>query len=194
MGKDLLPVGLRDLQPNERFMQARASPPSTPLIADRRPWGSRGTGGPEKTPYTLGILALSFVVGLKLNSVFVGSGFGHASPSRYPVIAFLAMVGLAVVGSTVAIHGRLRRIGGDPVDLVRLRLGPYGLSRNPMSLGLMVFYCAMAVAADAPLACAVLPAAFLLVEMFVVIPNERRLRRQIGPSYDSYRRDVPQWI
>jgi protein-S-isoprenylcysteine O-methyltransferase Ste14 len=136
-------------------------------------------------------LALSFAAGLKLNAILVGNGFGHARLGRYALVMCLGALGVAAIGSAIA--ARLRT-GDIPAGVIVGRVGPYRLSRNPLSLGLLAIYCAMAVATDAPVVLAPLPVAFLLIEMFVVIPNERRLRRELGLSYESYCRDVPQWI
>ena len=72
--------------------------------------------------------------------------------------------------------------------------GPYKLSRNPMYVGLVVFYLGAMVARDemAPLATLALTVAYL---QWIVIPvEEKKLSEAFGRAYAGYRARVGRWL
>ncbi|MGH3315726.1 MAG: methyltransferase family protein [Nocardioidaceae bacterium] len=71
--------------------------------------------------------------------------------------------------------------------------GPYGMTRNPMYLGHLVFLAGLALSTRSPLAVA---AALVHAPWFDarVRRDEQRLRRRFGAGYDDYCKSVPRWI
>ena len=72
--------------------------------------------------------------------------------------------------------------------------GPYRISRNPMYVGLVVFYLGAMLARDemAPLMTLALTVAYL---QWVVIPiEEKRLSEAFGKKYTGYRARVRRWL
>jgi protein-S-isoprenylcysteine O-methyltransferase Ste14 len=72
--------------------------------------------------------------------------------------------------------------------------GPFGLSRNPMYLGLTVAALGMAIVVGSwPMLAA--PVAVFVTANFVHIPfEEAKMRRQFGDAYDAYVQRVRRWI
>ncbi|GAB3599733.1 isoprenylcysteine carboxylmethyltransferase family protein [Angustibacter peucedani] len=72
--------------------------------------------------------------------------------------------------------------------------GPYRLSRNPLYVGLLGLYLALALLAPSTWALLLLPVAVVLVRWGAVLPEERFLHEQFGEPYDAYRRRVRRWL
>ncbi len=72
--------------------------------------------------------------------------------------------------------------------------GPYRLSRNPLYVGLLALYLALALLVPSVWALALFPAAVLLVLWGAVRPEERFLHERFGESYDAYARRVRRWL
>ena len=72
--------------------------------------------------------------------------------------------------------------------------GPYRLSRNPLYVGLLALYVAIALLASSFWTLVLLPVAVLLVLWGAVLPEERFLRERFGTSYVDYTRRVRRWL
>ena len=72
--------------------------------------------------------------------------------------------------------------------------GPFRVSRNPLYLGLLVFYLGLALLAPTFWGLVLFPAAVLLVLWGAVLPEERFLHERFGASYDDYARRVRRWL
>ena len=72
--------------------------------------------------------------------------------------------------------------------------GPYRVSRNPLYLGLLALYLAVALLAPTVWALVLFPAAVLLVLWGAIHPEERFLHERFGASYDDYTRRVRRWL
>ena len=75
-----------------------------------------------------------------------------------------------------------------------IETGPYRLSRNPLYVGLLALYVAVALLAPTFWGLVLLPAAVLLVWWGAIRPEERFLQRRFGAPYDDYRRRVRRWL
>ncbi|WP_279483873.1 isoprenylcysteine carboxylmethyltransferase family protein [Aureimonas sp. SK2] len=132
----------------------------------------------------------------------------HAAGSRSTLFAPLAgevsavrLLGLAVAVSgqvlTVVARsemGRRWRVGiPDTVPDALVTTGLFGLSRNPVFLGMLTMAAGLAVAVPAPavLVCAL---AFWIACEVQVRDEERFLERSFGPAYTAYRSAVRRWI
>lgn len=72
--------------------------------------------------------------------------------------------------------------------------GPFRFTRNPMYLGLVVLSLGVAVATGAILLF-VVPFAVFATANWVHIPfEEAKMRRQFGPAFDAYARNVRRWL
>ena len=124
----------------------------------------------------------------------------------FPVVAFdepwlpWSGAGLVVLGIGISAAGkrRFQRAGTnvytfkEPGQLVTD--GLFGISRNPMYLGLVLAGFGAALV-SASLSALVLGAAFALtVRYWYIAYEENAMRRTFGDSYDAYRRRVGRWF
>jgi protein-S-isoprenylcysteine O-methyltransferase Ste14 len=72
--------------------------------------------------------------------------------------------------------------------------GPYRISRNPLYVGLLALYLALALLAPSFWALVLFPAAVLLVLWGAIRPEERYLHERFGPRYDDYTKRVRRWL
>lgn len=72
--------------------------------------------------------------------------------------------------------------------------GPFRLSRNPLYVGLLALYLAVALLLPTLWGLVLLPAALLLVLWGAVLPEERFLRARFGARYEEYTRRVRRWL
>ncbi len=72
--------------------------------------------------------------------------------------------------------------------------GPYLYTRNPMyvSLALLTIACGLFLATWWPIV--LLVPALAIVQQFVILPEERYLRRRFGTDYEAYTRRVRRWL
>lgn len=107
-------------------------------------------------------------------------------------LVFTAGIGLWFCGRRAVGPVRIRRMPDDPPVRFR-RDGPFGAVRNPLA-------CGMLIAALAPLIIrpsAILVLTFLAGAVCLVVrifQEERRMVAQLGPIYETYRRDVKRLI
>ena len=72
--------------------------------------------------------------------------------------------------------------------------GPYRLSRNPLYVGLLALYLAIALLASSFWALVLFPTAAVLVLWGAILPEERFLESRFGEPYDDYRARVRRWL
>ena len=131
-------------------------------------------------------------------------GVRRAAPGlqlALPWISAIAMP-LALFGLAVGILGVIQflRVGTTvhPTHPSRanrvVRSGLYGLSRNPMYLGLALVLAAIAAWLAHPLSFLVVPAFVTYMTRFQIVPEERALREKFGEPYAEYVRSVRRWI
>jgi protein-S-isoprenylcysteine O-methyltransferase Ste14 len=82
---------------------------------------------------------------------------------------------------------------GSPTDAM-IEEGPYRLSRNPLYVGLLALYLAIALLGGSFWALVLFPSAVLLVLWGAILPEERFLHERFGEPYDAYRRRVRRWL
>ena len=123
----------------------------------------------------------------------------------FPLVSFASPwlpwcgAGLLILGIAVSVAGKrhFQRVGTNvytfeaPGQLVTD--GPYGFSRNPMYLGLVLAGIGAALA-SATLSALVLAAAFAItVRCWYIAFEERAMRRRFGDAYEAYCRKVGRW-
>ena len=72
--------------------------------------------------------------------------------------------------------------------------GTYRYSRNPMyvSLAFLTIGCGLLLATWWPIV--LLVPTLVIVQLFVILPEERYLRRRFGTAYEAYTRRVRRWL
>ena len=72
--------------------------------------------------------------------------------------------------------------------------GPYRFSRNPMYVSLTLLTLAFALFLNSWWIVLLLIPVLLAVRQFIVMPEERYLRRRFGAEYEEYMRRVRRWF
>jgi protein-S-isoprenylcysteine O-methyltransferase Ste14 len=72
--------------------------------------------------------------------------------------------------------------------------GIYGVTRNPMYLGLLLDLLGWAAYLASPLAFLCLPIFFAYINRFQIQPEERALSRLFGEAYAAYQQRVRRWL
>jgi protein-S-isoprenylcysteine O-methyltransferase Ste14 len=72
--------------------------------------------------------------------------------------------------------------------------GIYSVSRNPMYTGLLLVYLGLAFTFGNWWTLILLPLLLLLINYFIILPEERYLGRSFGDSYNEYKKKVRRWI
>lgn len=148
-------------------------------------------------------LLVPLMVGIVVPSMFYGEArlqAGWWMAGWLPVVAGVAIYVVCLLrflfsGGTPAIFFTRHLsflIGEEPAKLVRD--GIYRISRNPMYIGVLLTVFGQAILfASLPVAAYGL-ALGLFFHLVVVFLEEPHLRRERGPLYDDYCRQVPRWL
>jgi protein-S-isoprenylcysteine O-methyltransferase Ste14 len=139
-----------------------------------------------------------FVIGLGL-----GVLLDRIAPVRWipdtPVAAIagvvLVLAGLGIVYTGILTFRRFRTAvyPNRPAKLV-VDTGPFAYTRNPMYLGMTVFYCGMVLLSRSVWALALLPAVLVALMRFVIRREERHLTQKFPDAYAAYCARVPRWL
>jgi protein-S-isoprenylcysteine O-methyltransferase Ste14 len=109
--------------------------------------------------------------------------------------ALLLVCGLAL--SMVSID-RFRRSATSIVPIrpagALVLSGPYNYTRNPMYVGLALVTIAAALFRATWWPIVLLAPTLAIVQQFVILPEERYLRRRFGAEYEAYAHRVRRWL
>jgi len=72
--------------------------------------------------------------------------------------------------------------------------GPFRLTRNPMYVGLALFYLGIALGAQSLCAIILLPLVLLIIRYGAIAHEEAFLERRFGKEYADYKRRVRRWL
>jgi protein-S-isoprenylcysteine O-methyltransferase Ste14 len=114
---------------------------------------------------------------------------------RVPLGWALVTVFVAWNGWALWLFGRHRTglLPGQPAETM-IEDGPFRVSRNPLYLGLLALYVALALLVPTVWGLVLFPAAVVLVLWGAILPEERYLRDRFGARYDDYARRVRRWL
>lgn len=106
------------------------------------------------------------------------------------IVAFVLWNGWALW-----LMGRARTglLPGDPTRTI-LDRGPFGVSRNPLYLGLVALYVGSALMWPSFWALVLTPVGVAALWWGAIAPEERYLAAKFGEEYEAYRRRVRRWI
>ena len=138
-------------------------------------------------------------LGVPLAAGLVISGAG-GDPFRFPTAVRVA--GWVLVGLFAAWNGwalllmRRWRTGLLPgqAATVLLDRGPFGVSRNPLYVGLIVLDAGIALLTPSAWALFLLPVGVAALWWGAVAPEERYLREKFGTEYEAYMARVRRWL
>ncbi|WP_447724113.1 methyltransferase family protein [Sphingomonas koreensis] len=140
----------------------------------------------------LGFLAIGLIL-----EFFVVRTQGLDMPAslRWTVVAVLGLAGLAAIAAAVL---RFRRAGTPAPPWLPTTAfvveGIYRFTRNPMYLGMTLIYCAIAIAADAPVVFWMLIPLAVTIHYSVILREERYMAGKFGAAYIDYTNTVPRWL
>lgn len=158
---------------------------------------------PESKRDTAGVVApppliyLGFLVlGLILEFAVVRTqGLDMPGSLRWTVVAVFTLAGAAAIAAAVL---RFRRAGTPAPPwhptTAFVAQGIYRFTRNPMYLGMTLIYCAVAVAANAPVVFWMLIPLSITIHYGVVVREERYMAGKFGAAYIDYANTVPRWL
>ena len=72
--------------------------------------------------------------------------------------------------------------------------GPFRFTRNPLYLGLTVFYAGLMLVFELTWGLLFLPIVIWLVTVWVIVPEEKYLEQKFGTEYLNYKSQVRRWI
>ena len=98
-------------------------------------------------------------------------------------------------GSALLLLARHRTalLPGGSTRLI-LDRGPFGLSRNPLYLGLIALDLALALLWPSFWAVVLVPVGIAALQWGAVLPEERYLSAKFGAEYDAYRDRTRRWL
>lgn len=138
------------------------------------------------------------ILGTLMAGLAVDPGFGGwpaMSMAAAVPAAFLGAAGLAI--GTLAL-GLFKRFQTHPEPWkpasALVTTGVYRFTRNPMYVGMLLIYAAVALLfQSAPGGILLLPL-ILVFDRLIIRREEEYLRRRFGAPYEEYRRHVRRWI
>jgi protein-S-isoprenylcysteine O-methyltransferase Ste14 len=141
------------------------------------------------------LIVLPYVLLIISPSLDSRLGLGRLSPSAASLIigGFLVAVGLAFAQWSIFIqftHGR-----GTPLPMMPtqrlITTGPFQYCRNPMTLGTILAYLGLSVAAATIVGILIVVALATLLLVYLKRMEEKELAERFGQEYLAYRREVP---
>ena len=141
------------------------------------------------------LLVLPYVLLVISPSLDTRLGLGRLSPSPASLIigGFLLAVGLAFAQWSIFMqftHGR-----GTPLPIMPtqrlITTGPFQYCRNPMTLGTILAYLGLSIAAATIVGVVIVVALASLLLVYLKRVEEKELAERFGEDYQAYRRDVP---
>jgi len=143
-------------------------------------WPPVAVGG----PLVVGLLVASWAGDpLSASAVTTGSGW-------LLLAGFAVWNGWALV--TIARHRTALLPGG--ATTVVIDVGPFGWSRNPLYVGLLVGSAGVALLLASLWALAALPLEWALLRWGAVLPEEQYLTAKFGATYTDYTARVRRWL
>lgn len=116
-------------------------------------------------------------------------------PVRIAAVALLVTLGLLIVFAAIF---RFGQAGTDPKpwksSSVFVRKGIYGITRNPMYLGMALAYLGLAMGAASPSALVLFPVVVAAIHTQVIAREENYLEAKFGEEYREYKAHVRRWL
>jgi protein-S-isoprenylcysteine O-methyltransferase Ste14 len=142
-------------------------------------------------PIALGVPLLAGVT----VTVVVGDPF-TLSPDGARLVGFILLILFGIWNGWALIVMSAHRTALLPGGATRVVLdrGPFRFSRNPLYVGLIVLYVALALLWPSAWALIFVPVGIGLLYWGAIVPEERYLSTKFGAEYEDYRRRVRRWL
>jgi protein-S-isoprenylcysteine O-methyltransferase Ste14 len=153
---------------------------------------SRGPGIPFPPPLVyVAAYGIAALLNMRLEFLIDGRGAGTTQSVIGSALIGAGLLWMAY-GIVTFLRARTSVIPDQPARQL-VTWGPYGVSRNPMYLGITAAYLGIAVVNNHAWPLVLLPLA--LMGLTVIIRREERyLRAAFGDAYDQYCRRVRRWV
>jgi protein-S-isoprenylcysteine O-methyltransferase Ste14 len=117
------------------------------------------------------------------------------SPTAWTVGGILILCGAVLIGSAVwKFKDASTTVRPDRAASALVIAGPYGITRNPMYLGMAVLYLGIAIGGQSVWAIILLPLVLTIVRRRAIGPEEAFLERRFGADYVRYKATVRRWL
>ena len=125
----------------------------------------------------------------------LGPGLGSANGQALAVGGSLALIGFALAALSVR---EFRRVGtsvvpGDPSTML-VDSGPYRFTRNPIYIGIVLFYFGLAIVMTSAWMLLLLIPVLIVLQRGIVEREEAYLQAKFGEAYRKYQTRVPRWL
>jgi protein-S-isoprenylcysteine O-methyltransferase Ste14 len=139
-------------------------------------------------------LALAIFGGLVAERLVPLPFLPEAVPRTWAGIAVLA-VGLALgVWAIVTLRQAGTRVETTKPTTTIVTWGPYGLTRNPIYVGMLVVLIGLAIALNTAWLLVALVPFYFVIRFGVIAREEEYLERKFGNTYRSYKSHVRRWV
>ena len=141
---------------------------------------------------------LTVLVGIGLNQLWpIDVPFGlEARPERYWIggaIAICAVLGLGLWSVVLVRKSGQSENPWKPTTQV-IQRGPFGITRNPMYLQMVLVCLGFAVALANLWILLLTPICAWMLQRLAIVPEEEYLEGKFGDAYREYKRKVRRWI
>ena len=125
----------------------------------------------------------------------IGPGLGAANGRALAVGGSLALAGLALGVLSIREFRRASTsvVPGEPSTTL-LETGPYRFTRNPIYIGLVILYFALAIVLTSAWMLVLLIPVLIILQRGVVEREEAYLKAKFGQVYRQYQARVPRWL
>jgi protein-S-isoprenylcysteine O-methyltransferase Ste14 len=118
-----------------------------------------------------------------------------ANPAAWIIGGILIVCGAVLAGAAIVrFKGAGTTIRPDRAASSLVIAGPYKITRNPMYLGLAIVYLGIAISDQSLWALILLPVVLIIIQHWVIEPEEAFLERRFGSDYRSYKGNVRRWL
>jgi len=140
------------------------------------------------------IVTVFLILGLVCDH-YLNNTFGAASARLVYVGYVLCVFGFALVGWCAGLYRQSKTsIMPHTADSNMIETGPFGRSRNPIYLSMLVVFVGICLIADAPAALLFVVPVYLALRYYVIAREEAYLTRRFGDEYTSYQSRVRRWF
>ena len=135
-------------------------------------------------------------------SIGVGIGLDQAWPidfipeiAQYAVGGAVALASFALFGWTLGAFARAKTSIDHRKPTARIiSTGPFGLSRNPVYVSMVMLQLGIGVLVDSIAVFAMAVLTTVVLQRFVILREEAFLRRKFSAEYDQYTTRVRRWL
>ena len=114
-------------------------------------------------------------------------------PRTIVAVVMLANLGIGLAAARGMLTARTSLNPHRPTTALVLS-GPFGFTRNPMYVGLTVFYMGLMLVFGLTWGLILLPAVIWLITIWVIVPEEKYLEQKFGADYLNYKSRVRRWV